>query len=102
MARVRNTYMKDYGISSEENRRLIEFCRNATAEEKNMILEITRDVYPSISYQLYENLTTGIGYDRLSKREPIRIPRNDFQGYRRKCLKMIYDFISKRGKVYDQ
>lgn len=93
MAAVRNTYMKDYRISAEENQRLIEFCRNATAEEKKVILEIARDVYPPISDQLYENLTTGIGYDRLSKEEPIRMQRKDFQGYRRKCLKMIYDFL---------
>lgn len=94
MAAIRDMFMKDYGISDEENLRLIKFCRNATDEEKEIILQVTNEVYPSISIQLYKNLTTGIGYDRLSKEEPIRMQRKDFQGYRRKCLKKIYDFLS--------
>ena len=93
MAAIRDTYLKDYGISKEQYSDLIKFCRNATAKEKKNILEITKSVYPSISIPLYKNLTTGLGYDRLSKEEPIRMQRKDFQGYRRKCLKMIYDFL---------
>ena len=91
--------MEDYGISKSENLKLIKFCRNATCEEKEIILQIARRVYPSISIQLYENLTTGIGYDRLSKKTTIHMQRKDFQGYRRKCLKEIYDFL--KHKVED-
>lgn len=96
MAAIRDTYMKDYGISYEENLRLIKFCQNAADEERENILQITREVYPSISIPLYKNLTTGLGYDRLSKEEPIRMQRKDFYGYRRKCLKEIYDFLKQR------
>lgn len=95
MASIRNTYLKDYGISEVEYSKLIKFCRNATYEEKAIILEIAKLVYPSISIPLYKNLTTGLGYDRLSKEEPIRMQRKDFQGYRRKCLKMIHDFLKR-------
>lgn len=90
--------MRDYGISNEENLKLIEFCRNATDQEKRVILEITKKIYPGISLQLYKNLTTGIGYDRLSKETPIRMQRKDFQGYRRRCLKEIYDFLNHEGE----
>lgn len=93
MAAIRDTYLKDYSISKEEYSKLIKFCRNATDKEKKIILEIAKSVYPSISIPLYKNLTTGIGYDRLSKDEPIQMQRKDFQGYRRKCLKMIHDFL---------
>lgn len=93
MAAIRDTYLKDYGVSKEEYSKLIKFCRNATDKEKKIILEIAKSVYPSISIPLYKNLTTGIGYDRLSKDEPIQMQRKDFQGYRRKCLKMIHDFL---------
>ena len=96
MASIRNTYLKDYGISEVEYSKLVKFCQNATDEEKAIILEITKLVYPSISIPLYKNLTTGLGYDRLSKEEPIRMQRKDFQGYRRKCLKMIHDFLKQK------
>mgnify|MGYP005780956181 FL=1 len=96
MAAIRNTYLKDYGISGEEYSKLIKFCRNATDEEKTIILQVANEVYSSISIPLYKNLTTGLGYDRLSKEEPIRMQRKDFQGYRRKCLKMIHDFLKQR------
>lgn len=88
--------MKDYGISGEEYLKLIKFCRNATDEERAIILQVANEVYPSISIPLYKNLTTGLGYDRLSKEEPIRMQRKDFQGYRRKCLKMIYDVLKQK------
>lgn len=102
MAAVRNTYMSDYGISKEENDKLLEYCKNATNEEKRIIWNICKMVYPAIASQLFKNLTTGIGYDNLCKKEPIRMQRKDFQGYRRKTLKELYDFLSRKGGTYDK
>lgn len=102
MAAVRNTYMSDYSISEEETQRLVNFCRNADEEERKIIKEISESVYPDIAEQLFLNLTTGIGYDNLCKKDPIRMQRKDFQGYRRKTLKELYDFINKEGTAYDK
>lgn len=102
MATVRNTYMSDYGISKSENEKLLEYCRNADEAKKRTLLKIAERVYPEIAVQLFENLTTGIGYDNLCKREPIRMQRKDFQGYRRKTLKELYDFIKRTGGSYDK
>ena len=102
MAAVRNTYMSDYGISCEETQKLVSFCRNADEKEKEIIKKISESVYPEIAEQLFLNLTTGIGYDNLCKKDPIRMQRKDFQGYRRKALKKLYDFINKEGAAYDK
>ena len=102
MAAVRDTYMSDYGISVEETQRLVEFYRNADEEEREMIKRISESVYPCIANQLFCNLTTGIGYDNLCKLKPIRMQRKDFQGYRRKVLKELYDFINEKGEFYEK
>ena len=102
MAAIRDTYMSDYGISADETQRLISFCRNADEKEKDIIRRISESVYPAIGKQLFWNLTTGIGYDNLSKIEPIRMQRKDFQGYRRKTLKELYDFMKENGEPYDE
>ena len=67
MAAVRDTYMSDYGISKSENEKLLEYCRNADETKKRTLLKIAERVYPEIAVQLFENLTTGIGYDNLRK-----------------------------------
>lgn len=102
MAAVRNTYMSDYGISVEETQRLVNFCRNAGEKEREIIKRISEAVYPCIADQLFCNLTTGIGYDNLCKLKPIRMQRKDFQGYRRKVLKELYDFINGKGEFYEK
>lgn len=102
MAAIRDTYMKDYGISVEETQRLVNFCRNADGEDRKIIKEISEMVYPYIADQLFWNLTTGIGYDNLCKLKPIRMQRKDFQGYRRKVLKELYDFMNRKGELYDK
>lgn len=102
MAAIRDTYMSDYGISVEETQRLVNFCRNAGEKEREMIKRISEAVYPCIANQLFCNLTKGIGYDNLCKLKPIRMQRKDFQGYRRKVLKDLYDFMNTKGEVYDK
>ena len=102
MAAIRDTYMSDYGISVEETQRLVNFCRNAGEKEREIIKRISEAVYPCIAKQLFCNLTTGIGYDNLCKLKPIRMQRKDFQGYRRKVLKELYDFMNRKGEFYDK
>lgn len=90
---VRDTFMKDYGISPEKNEALENFCRNARGREQVIVLRMAQDTYPFIASQIFINLTIGIGYDRLSMDKWIPMQRKDFQGYRRKTLKLLNDFL---------
>ena len=67
MGSVRNTYLKDYGISPEEGRRIEAYCKKARDYDQQLILLAAQEVYPEIAPQLFVSLTTGLGYDRISQ-----------------------------------
>ncbi|MGI6011744.1 MAG: hypothetical protein ACOX8H_09660 [Ruminococcus sp.] len=93
MSSVRDTYMKDYGITEHEVELLLEYCRSADKEQQAMILNAVQITNDCIAVPLFINLTSGIGYDRISDWYFIPMQRKDFQGYRRKALKILKDLI---------
>lgn len=86
MARVRETYLKDYGISREYAKRLREYCKSVRGEQQKWLFEATQNACPDIAAELFYSLTTGVGYMNMSKKQYIPIKRDDFQGYQRKAL----------------
>lgn len=95
---TRNTYLKDYGISKEEAKKIEEYCKKATGYEQVLILQAAQSVYPEIAQSLFVNLTTGLGYDNISKVYHIPMQRKDFQGYRRKTIETYNRYMMLNGK----
>ena len=92
---TRDKYMKDYGISHEDGKKIVEYCRTATGYEQHLILQAAQEVYPEIAPYLFFSLTTGIGYDRMGN---IPMQRKDFQGYRRKTIETYNRYMMLNGK----
>lgn len=92
---IRETYLKDYGITEQEGNMIIDYCRNAAGYEQRLILQAAQDVYPEIAPYLFINLTTGLGYDRMGN---IPMQRKDFQGYRRKTIETYNRYMILNGK----
>lgn len=92
---VRNTYLKDYGITDSDAKKIVLFCRSATGYDQQLILQAAQEVYPAIAPYLFLNLTTGLGYDRMGN---IPMQRNDFQGYRRKTIETFNRYMILNGK----
>ena len=95
MGAVRNTYMRDYGITSEESKKIEKYCKEATGYDQQLILQAAQEVYPEIAPYLFLNLTTGLGYDRMGN---IPMQRKDFQGYRRKTIETYNRYMILNGK----
>lgn len=93
MSSVRDTYMSDYDLPEKEVKSLLEYCRAAGAREQDLILKAAQIANESISIPLLVNLTSGTGYDRLSMWYEIPMQRKDFQGYRRKALKVLNNLV---------
>ena len=92
---VRDTFLKDYGISIEDGNKIVDYCKNASGYDQQLILQAAQEVYPEIAPYLFLNLTTGIGYDRMG----ITImQRKDFQGYRRKTIETYNRYMILNGK----
>ena len=92
---VRNTYMRDYGITCEESKKIEKYCKKATGYDQQLILQAAQEVYPAIAPYLFLNLTTGVGYDRMGN---IPMQRKDFQGYRRKTIETYNRYMILNGK----
>lgn len=92
---VRDTFLKDYGISIEDGKKIVDYCKNASGYDQQLILQAAQEVYPEIAPYLFLNLTTGLGYDRMG----ITImQRKDFQGYRRKTIETYNRYMILNGK----
>ena len=92
---VRDTYLKDYGITDSDAKKIVSFCRSATGYDQQLILQAAQEVYPEIAPYLFLNLTTGLGYDRIGN---IPMQRKDFQGYRRKTIETYNRYMILNGK----
>ena len=92
---VRDTYLKDYGITDSDAKTIVSFCRSATGYDQQLILQAAQEVYPEIAPYLFLNLTTGLGYDRMGN---IPMQRKDFQGYRRKTIETYNRYMILNGK----
>ena len=92
---TRNKYLKDYGISYEDGRKIVDYCRKAKGYDQQLILQAAQEVYPEIAPYLFLNLTTGLGYDRMGN---IPMQRKDFQGYRRKTIETYNRYMMLNGK----
>lgn len=92
---VRDTYLKDYGISDSDAEKIVSYCRTADGFDQQLILQAAQEVYPEIAPYLFLNLTTGLGYDRMGN---IPMQRKDFQGYRRKTIETYNRYMMLNGK----
>ena len=95
---IRNTFLKDYGISKELGDKIVSYCKNAHDYDQNLILQAAQKTCPEISSALFANLTLGIGYERISQVQNIPMQRKDFQGYRRKTIEELYRLLLLHGK----
>lgn len=92
---IRDTYLKDYGISDSDAKKIVSYCRTADGFDQQLILQAAQEVYPEIAPYLFLNLTTGLGYDRMGH---IPMQRKDFQGYRRKTIETYIRYMMLNGK----
>lgn len=97
--RTRDKWLKDYGLSDDTRRLLIDFCIHADAKDQRIIERACNSAKPEIAKQLFDSLTLGLSYDKLSARQYIPLPRQDFYGYQRKTLSLIDDQLRLFGRI---
>jgi len=83
---VRERNYSDYGITDERVKELKTMCRNATQEQKILILNCCKEAKYEISEFLYMSLTQGKSYERM-----VWLPMNkiSFYAYRRKAISIL-------------
>lgn len=100
--RTRNKWFFHYGIDEETEKKILDFCKTATAPEGEEIckalLDITRRVNESIWSELYISLVWGLSYDKIMVFRTINYQKNDFYGYRRRCIAELKEFMEAWNK----
>ena len=97
--RTRDKSRKDYGLSAGHWDFLRDYCRSFGGEGKKLLQAACFRSNPELQRELYQSLSEGLGYDRLSAREYIPIGRKDFYGYRRKALWILGLLLEQEGKT---
>ena len=76
--RRREMSYEDYGMTDEEAKDVIKFCREANEDEKELIKNALSELDPYISSYIFFSLVYGLSYEKLCERNIICRAKNDF------------------------
>lgn len=88
--KTRQTSYGDYGIDKAEINVILEFCKNANDEWRDIIraaLDVEMDKYKADV--VFKALTEGISYDVMFQQDYLYMTKQDFYGYRRKGMEAV-------------
>lgn len=87
--RTREKSYKDYGITEDEKKYILNFCRTAGEKDKELVKKALKELNPYISPHIYRSLTENLSYDDLCKTDYLYMHSVDFYAYRRKGIAAI-------------
>lgn len=91
--RTRDTSYKDYQLNNDDVNNILLFCRQNTTESNNILFKCAFESNASIGADLFYSLSQDVSYERLDAIKSVSYPKNDFYGYRRKCIALIYQAV---------
>ena len=96
--RTREMKLSDHGVPPEDEPRLRKMCRTATGYNLDLLRHAIVSAAPGIEKSILDSLTTGKGYETLSKKEYIPATKADFYAYQRKALAEFYRMLRLFGR----
>lgn len=87
--RTREKSYEDYGMNEKEAMYILDFCRNATQEQKFLIKNALSELQPYIAPYVYFSLVDNLSYERMCQKDYIYMGKGDFYAYRRKGMAAI-------------
>lgn len=94
---TRDTYFNGYGLTYNEVKKIEDKCKNAKGRELELLLLAAESAYAELAQYLFFSLTSGLGYDNISKICNIPIGRKDFYGYRRRTIYLYNSYMILEG-----
>ena len=88
----------DYGLTLEEAKKIIEWCKRVDFEENILLLECAKKAHHYIFNDVYFSLVKGLSYERMDQKSYQEMGKNDFYGYRRKTLALFRDALVERKR----
>ena len=91
--RTRLKKYTDYGMTREEARQIIRFCRARDFLHRDLVVAAAQKANPQLEAYLVKNICDKIGW--VESGAPI--DERSFYGWRKKCLYILRDEFHKRG-----
>lgn len=91
---TRNASYRDYGISNDEVKNLLMYCRSADFDKKDLLMECANESYPQIADYLVESIVNRMSYERLMGRYYFYYGKSDFYGRRRQTLAIFKERLN--------
>lgn len=91
---TRNKYLKDYGIPTEDIKKLNNMLRDFPVEYEYLLSSAALSACPKgtvIADLVVENILHRQSYDKINRKQFIPINRKDFYAYRRKTVAVLYE-----------
>ena len=96
--RTREKGYKDYGLTQEEVKKILEWCKKPSFEENVLLLECAKKAHEYIFNDIYFSLVKGLSYEKIDHKTYQACYKGDFYGYRRKTLALFRDALIERKR----
>lgn len=87
--RTREMSYEDYGITDEEKKYIIDFCRKADEKKKEFIKIALSELQPYIAPFVFYSLVDNLSYEDICAKNYLYIGKGDFYGHRRQGMAAI-------------
>lgn len=95
MSVVRYLSYKDYGLSDEEIKYILSYCRSDRAD-KELIKQASEQVNIDLAGYLYQSVMHKESYEKLGR---VPISKGDFYAYRRRLLARLKKELIEQGEL---
>lgn len=96
--RTREKGYKDYGLTQEEVKKILEWCKTLDFEENILLLECAKKAHYCIFNDIYFSIVKGLSYEKVDQKSYQEMGKADFYGYRRKTLALFRDALVESKK----
>lgn len=88
---LRKATLTDYGVPPDDIPTLQSHFRHLDENDKYNLLQVSIKYAPGIESQIYDSIVNCIGYRTIERFRDIPVSENDFYGYRRKTVAVLYE-----------
>lgn len=96
--RTREKGYVDYGLTREEAKKILEWCKKPDFEENVLLLECAKKAHYYIFNDIYFSLVKGLSYEKIDQKSYQELGKEDFYGHRRKTLALFRDALKEKNK----
>lgn len=94
---VREFSYYDYGMKSEDVKKVLDYCRSESFKEYELLVECAFSANRYLAKRIVDSILHKSSYEKETAKSYIPATKVDFYSYRRLCIALFWKEIRKRG-----